>query len=306
MVKQQFTFEVNDMRSTLIGSYCRVILVMLIISMSIISVSIITSAQDDTDEEFTQVEFDPENFVDPTTSTNEYHPLIPGIQWVRSGTTEVGSREVPHQIITTMTDVIRIIDGVPCVAMLDQSTDSGEIAQVGFDYMALDKDGNIWIMGGYTEDYEGGEYTNVELAWLGTATGGEPGILMPAIVTSDTPRWFIGTSGPDEDPSVAEPVEVGIDVTVAFGDFENVIVVREGEIDAIDNEFKYYAPGVGVILNVAQSESLHQDNFELTNFVELSEDGLAEASQVVLDLEEHAREVAPEVYGDEPVAERMQ
>lgn len=81
-----------------------------------------------TDPEPTRVQFDPANFVDPTTSANEYHPLRPGMQWVRAGTTEVGSRKVPHQVISTMTDVMRTIDGVPAVAMLDQSTDSGEIA----------------------------------------------------------------------------------------------------------------------------------------------------------------------------------
>ncbi len=104
----------------------------------------------------TRVKFDPANFVDPTTSTNEYHPLRPGMQWIRAGTTEVGSRKVPHQVISTMTDVVRMIDGVPVVAMLDQSEDSGEIAQVGFDYFGLDKDSNVWILGGYTENYEGG------------------------------------------------------------------------------------------------------------------------------------------------------
>jgi len=44
----------------------------------------------------TRVEFDPANFVDPTLSTNPYHPLQPGMQWVRGGTTEVGSRVVPQ------------------------------------------------------------------------------------------------------------------------------------------------------------------------------------------------------------------
>ena len=74
---------------------------------------------------------------------------------------------------------------------------------------------------------------------------------------------------------------------------------------AIDNEIKYYAPGVGVILNEAQDASLHQDNFELLNLVQLSPEGLAEASQIVLDLEAHAREVIPEVFGDVPDAERL-
>jgi hypothetical protein len=263
--------------------------------------------------------FDPANFVDPTLSTNRYHPTRPGLQWIRGGTTEVGLRKVPHQVISTMTDVIRIIDGVPCIAMLDQSTDSGEISQVGFDYFALDKDGNVWLMGGYTEDFEGGEFTNPETAWLGKSGGihalhqsskspkrtSVTGILVPAVVRMDTPRWYISTSG-DEDPSGAEPFAVDSRVSVAFGEFEGVAVVLEGPLKAIDVELKYYAPGVGIILNKPQDASIHQDHFELLNFVKLSAEGVAEASQVVLDLEEHAREVAPEVFGSVPKAKRAQ
>ncbi len=253
----------------------------------------------------THFEFDAANFVDPTTSTNSFHPLVPGTQWIRSGTTEVGSREVPHSVISTLTDVVRTIDGVPVIAMLDQSMDSGEISQVGFDWFALDKDGNVWILGGYTEDFEGGEFTNAEEAWLGAETGGNPGVLMPTVVKADTPRWFIGATEEGDLGSLGEPVEVGITRCVAFGCFDNVIAIREGEYKAIDNEVKYYAPGVGVILNEPQLASLHQDSFELVNVVELTAEGLAEASQVVLDLEEHARAVVPDVYGSSPKAQRL-
>jgi len=253
----------------------------------------------------TRFEFDAANFVDPATSTNPYQPLVPGTQWIRSGTTEVGSREVPHSVISTLTDVVRTIDGVTVVAMLDQSTDSGEISQVGFDWLALDKDGNVWILGGYTEDFEGGEFTNTEDAWLGAATGGDPGVLMPGVVDTDTPRWFIGAVEEGDLGSLGEPVQVGITRCVAFGCFDNVIAIREGEYKAIDNEVKYYAPGVGVILNDPQLASLHQDSFELVNVVELTPAGLAEASQVVLDLEEHARIVVPDVYGSAPKSQRL-
>lgn len=251
----------------------------------------------------TTVEFDAANFVDPTLDTNPYHPLEPGIQWVRGGTTLVGDREVPHEVITTMTDVIRVIDGVPTVAMLDESTDAGEVAQVGMDYMALDADGNVWILGGYTEEYEGGEYTNLDGAWLGADGGQTIGILHPAEVTMGTPRWCIGGDA-DEDPSVGEPVEIGASVCVSFDCYDDVRIVQEGEVGAPDNEHKYYAPGVGVINNVPLDSSLHKDRFELLNYVELSAEGLAAASQTVLDLEEHARETAPDVYADAPESTR--
>ena len=255
--------------------------------------------------EVTRIAFKPENFVKPLDLVNEYQPLTPGLQLVRAGTTEVGLRKVPHQIISTVTDVVRTIDGVQAIAVLDQSEDSGEISQVGIDYLAIDKDRNIWILGGYTEDYEGGQYTNVESGFIGTSTGAQRGILIPAVVTKDTPRWFIGSAGPKEEPSVAEPVSVSQDLKVAYGEFHNVRAVVEGAATAIDNEIKYYAPGVGVIRNVPKDKSLHQDDFELVNIVQLSPEGLAEASQVVLDLEEHARKVAPDVYGNIPKAQRL-
>lgn len=263
-----------------------------------------TGLATDPNNEGTKVEFDPANFVDPTLSTNPYHPLKPGTQWVYGGSTEVGSRTVPHGIIVTITDVIREIDGVPTVAMLGQSTDSGEVSQIGMDYMALDKDGNVWILGGYDEDYEGGEYTNIDTAWLGSGDGTIVGILAPMDVTIDTPRWFIGQA-PEEDGSVGEPVRVGVRECVSFGCFDDVRVVQEGNVGAPDNEDKYYAPGVGVIKNVPLDASLHQDRFELLNFLELSPEALAEASKIVLDLEAHALETAPEVFSGQPPARRL-
>ncbi len=247
--------------------------------------------------------FDPANFVDPTEDTNPYHPLKPGTQWVRGGSTQVGQREVPHEAITTMTDVIRTIEGVPAIAMLDEFSDSGEIAQTGIDYLALDRDANVWMLGGYSEEFEGGQYTNTELAWLGTADGQTVGVLTPAEVAADTSPWCIGQA-PDEAASVGEPVKLGVTECVKFGCFDAVRVIQEGEVGAPDNEQKYYAPGVGVIKNVPLDASLHKDRFELLNFLTLSPEGLAEASKTVLDLEAHARETAPDVFGEAPKSSR--
>lgn len=248
-------------------------------------------------------ELDPADFVDPTLDTNPYHPLRPGTQWVRGGSTLVGGREVPYQVISTMSDVIRVIDGVPAIAMLDESEDAGEIAQVGIDYLALDSDGNVWLVGGYTEEFEGGEFTNSEDHWLGAADDATVGVLAPAEVTMSTPFWCIGGDA-EEDPSVGLPEEIGVSNCVAFGCFDDIRVVQEGQSGAPDNEIKFYAPGVGVVRNIPRNASLHQDRFELLNLIELSPDGLAEVSQRVLDLEEHAREVAPEVFGETPLSTR--
>ncbi len=250
-------------------------------------------------EDFHSIEFDPANFVDPTTSTNPWHPLRPGTQWVKHGTTEVGQRAVPHQVISTMTDVIRVIDGVPAIAMLDEDIDSGELAQVAIDYFALDKDVNVWLLGGYTEEYSGGEFTNTADAWLGSGDGTEPGILMPADPDVSTPPWVI-TLEEDREGTAAEVVETGARECAEFACYDDVLIIREGEIGALDNEFKYYAPDVGQILNSPRQDSRHKDRESLINLTELSPAGLDEMSTLAMDLERHARETEPEVFGDTP------
>jgi hypothetical protein len=252
----------------------------------------------------TQAGLDPADFVDPTLNTNPYLPTKPGTQWVHAGTTEVGRRVVPHEIITTMTDVIRDIGGIPTIAQLDEETDSGEVSQASIDYLALDKAGNVWLLGSYTEEYEGGAFTNVEDAWLGATGGTRVGYQAPKVVTKATPVWCIGGSQ-HEDAAVGIPKQIDARVCVKFGCYDHVRVVTEGPFSAPDNEDKYYAPGVGVIDNIPLDKSLHQDRFQLTNFVALSPTGLVEKSDEVLRLEEHARAAAaPEVFGPAPAARR--
>lgn len=252
----------------------------------------------------TATTLDAARFVDPTLATNRYLPLKPGLQWVWAGTTQVGGRVVPHEIISTMTDVIRDIDGVKTIATLDEETDSNEVSQNSIDYLGLDKQGNVWLLGSYTEEYEGGEYTNTEDAWLGSGNGTRIGLQAPSVVTKTTPPWCIGGSE-HEDAAVGIPRKLDAHVCVKFGCYEHVRVVTEGPFSAPDNEDKYYAPGVGIIDNVPLDKSLHQDRFQLTNFVTLSPTGLAERSDAVLRLEEHARtETSPAVFGPAPVSAR--
>src|ERR1700716_4205786 len=67
--------------------------------------------------------FAPGNFVQPGRAANRYLPLKPGLQWVRLGSTLVGHRPVPHRVISTVSGVTKIIDGVRTVGVLDQDID---------------------------------------------------------------------------------------------------------------------------------------------------------------------------------------
>jgi hypothetical protein len=248
-------------------------------------------------EDYHRTAFAAADFVDPTASTNRYFPLKPGMQWVREGTTDRGSRQVPHQVVSTMTDVVREIDGVKALAMLDQDTDAGELAEASVDYFGLDKKGNVWLLGSYTADYSGGKFTNSADAWLGSSGDGKPGIQMPVQPDGTTKPWVVVLE-PDGAGTGGRVDKTGEHKCVPFACYDDVLVVQEADIGGGETEFKYYAPEVGQILNTPRKDSRHQDQEALVNLTELSPAGLAEMSRAVQQLEGHARESSPDLFGD--------
>jgi hypothetical protein len=248
------------------------------------------------------IRFDPADFARDT-GANKWLPLKPGTQWVRHGATDVGHRRVPHRVVSTVTDAYKKVDGVRAVAVLDQNFDAGEIAQESIDFFAEDRKGNVWDVGSYTEAYEGGRFVSVRDAWLAGVKGGRPGIVMQGDPRTGTPPYWVARP-PGEESDVAQVVKTGESRCVPFKCFKGAVVVREGKASAPDNEFKYFAAGVGQIDNVPRSASQHHDVEKLINLTQLSPRGLAEMSTEALKLDRHARVTKPDVYGRGPAARR--
>lgn len=244
---------------------------------------------------YSETPFHASDFVDPRVGANVWLPLVPGTQWVREGTTLIGNRVVPNLVVTTVTDVTREIQGVTTVLVYDHSVGAGQVVQESLDYLAQDKDGNIWMMGGATEQYEAGRYVAVDEAWISGKDGSQAGILMPADPPASAP-WVIDKHAGEED-SVAEFVQLLSRKCEPFDCFSKVLVTREGKATAIDNEFKYYAYGVGQIDNQPRGASRHQDIEQLINITRLSPEGLAEASAASLRIDRRAEKEWPELFG---------
>jgi hypothetical protein len=251
----------------------------------------------------TQSRFDPVEFRTGPTGSNKWLPLKPGTQWVRQGGTDVGHRRVPHRVVSTVTDVYREVHGVRAVTVLDQDFDAGEIAQESLDYFAEDRRGTVWYVGSYTENYEGGRFVSVPDAWLAGVKGGRAGIVMLADPRTGTPPYSVAQP-PGEDSDVAQVVKTGQSRCVPFRCFKEVLVIREGKSSAPDNEFKYYAAGVGQIDNVPRSASQHHDVEKLINLTQLTPRGLDEMSAEALKLGRHARVTKPDVFGRAAAARR--
>ena len=236
----------------------------------------------------------------PATGANRWFPLKPGTQTVKLGHLNRGDRRLTHRIVHTVTDVSKRIDGVRTVAVLDQDIDAGQVAEQALDYLAEDKQGNVWYLGSYTEAYEGGQFVNAADAWLAGVNGAGRGILMQAKPRKGTPP-YVQAKVPGDDPDVAQVAKTGQKNCVPFKCYRNVLVIQEG---TDGGEYKYFAPGVGGIRTEPRYEGGEQEVEELINFTQLSPRALSELSAEALKLDKHARSTAQDVFGSSSPAKR--
>jgi hypothetical protein len=242
--------------------------------------------------------FDRKDFGSPIGDTNPWLPLVPGYQSVRDGTLFRGRRELHHRRRFTVTDVVKQVNGVRTVLVLDQDIDAGQIAEQALDYYAQDKHGNVWYLGSYTETYEGGQFVNAVDAWLAGVNGATAGVAMMANPKKGMPG-YVQASIPGRETIHAEVAKLGERKCVPFKCFPNTLAILED-----GTEFKYYAEGVGGIATEPNYSGGEQEKERLLNVIQLTPKGLAEASALAIKLDQHARSTASGVFGGSAKAKR--
>jgi len=242
--------------------------------------------------------FDRKDFGEPVGDANTWFPLVPGNQSVRDGTLFRGSRQLRHRRRITVTDVEKVVNGVRTVLVLDQDIDAGQVAEQAVDYLAQDKHGNVWYLGSYTETYEGGQFVNATDAWLAGVNGATAGVAMMAKPKVGMPG-YVQARIPGREILTAEVAKLGERKCVPFRCFPDALAILE-----TGNEFKFYAPGVGHIATEPNYSGGEQEKEALINVIQLTPKGLAEISAQALKLDQHARTIAPQVFGSSAKAKR--
>ena len=243
--------------------------------------------------------FDRKDFGDPTGDANVWLPLIPGNQSVRDGTLFRGSRQLRHRRRITITDAQKVVNGVRTVLVLDQDLSAGQVAEQAVDYLAQDRHGNVWYLGSYTETYEGGQFVNATDAWLAGVNGATAGVLMMAKPEVGMPG-YVQARIPGREILTAEVAKLGERKCVPFRCFADSLAILE-----TGNEFKFYAEGVGHIATEPNYSGGEQEKEALVNVIQLTPKGLAEMSALALRLDQHARTVAPQIFGNSAKARRV-
>ena len=212
-------------------------------------------------------DFSAATFVHGASVNNPYFPMLERRTRVFQGQREEDGELVTERFELTNLGPGPVILGVQTQIQRDLAFEDGLLQERTFDYFAQDAAGNVWYFG---EDVTNFHYdddgnligTDSASAWRAGVNGALPGFIMPAdpVVGFNHYQEFApGDAALDQ----ARIIALDRQITVPVGSFSNVLQVLEAtELDPEAREFKYYAPGIGLVL---VEEGL-DENFENPEF----------------------------------------
>lgn len=185
---------------------------------------------------------------------NTYLPMAPETVNVYMTETEAGVETIIKEVLKET----RVVAGITCVVVRDRMFLDDLLIEDTFDWYTQDDDGHIWHMGeeviNYGYDDEGNLVdTNSDGSWeagkdvAGVGSIAEPGILITAVpVMGDSYRqeYYEG-----EAEAMAEVIELDVEVALEDGTVYTgcVKTLEWNPLEQDSEEYKYYAPGVGII-----------------------------------------------------------
>src|SRR5256714_985674 len=184
----------------------------------------------------------------PTSIDIRWLPLTPGTQFFLHGTANRGGGPTDHEVVLTVTDLTKRIDGVRTLVLWDRDFNSGELAEEELALHAQDDDGNVWNLGEYPEEREDGRFVGAPSTWLSGRAGASGGIVMPADPRPGTPTYVEGVAPRIDFFDVAQVLARHRSTCVPAGCYGDVLVVDEwAPLDQPDDghQLKFFAPGVG-------------------------------------------------------------
>ncbi|WP_156762739.1 hypothetical protein [Woeseia oceani] len=189
-------------------------------------------------------EIDPANFKTPEETQfagNRFFPLVIGT------VSTYRNEEDNEDIVVTVTDRTRVIEGVTTIVVRDVVSVDGELIEDTDDYFAEDRDGNVWYFGEIAKNFEDGFLTDLEGSFIAGEDGAQAGIVMLANpMVGDVYRQEFAL-GDAED--AAEVLALDGDLSGDHFDCNNACLVTEDFIPTEPDatEFKYFIEGVGLV-----------------------------------------------------------
>ena len=239
----------------------------------------------------TAAQFDPANFPDRPKIDNQWNPLAPGMQFILAGEADRGGGLLPHRVVSTVTDLTKVINGVRAVVIVEKDINEGDLEEAELAFQAQDNAGNLWNLGEYPEEYDEGKFVGAPDVWISGLGKAEAGNLMLADPQLGTPEYLQGWSPDIDFLDCAKVFKMQEKTCVPVGCYENVLITDERSPlePESGHQRKYYAPGVGTV-RVGAVDDPEGETLVLAEVSELSPEDLAKVRQEALKLEKSAFE----------------
>ena len=251
------------------------------------------------DHQFTEQDFDVSHFsANSVNVDNKFLPVPPGSTFTLTGTANRGGGGNAHQVVFTVTEVTKVINGVRTQVLWDRDIQEGVLVEEELAFWAQDDFGNVWLFGEYPEEHEGAK-VSAPSTWLAGNQEAAAGILMRANPKLNTSQYKQGEAPAVEFLDVAKVFAVNQHTCVPVGCHDGVLVVDEHDPNQQPqdgHQFKYHAPGVDIIQVTARGGE-EQETLVATEHRLLTSDELAAANARALELDRRAYTMVPAVYG---------
>ena len=250
-------------------------------------------------------DYHPDRFAESAQVDHRWYPLEPGARADYRGSSIEEGERLHHGVTIIVTDLVKVIDGVPNVVVWERDYTDGELVETELALFAQDEDGNIWHMGEYPEEWEDGEFDKAP-AWVHGIAGATAASPSPPIPEPGPPTTRRGSRRNRSTGSIAVASTGRVERTcVPESCYSDVVVIEEFE-PTIPDAFqdKYYAPGVGVVrVGWRGKNDESKEVLELVDFRRLSPAEMAEVREDALALEDRAYRISADVFGQTPRSE---
>jgi len=208
-------------------------------------------------EEYSPV-INPTDFT--TQITNPYFSMPIGKKMVYEAITEDGIEKIETLIPGWTKEIV----GVETLVFWDRVYLDGELIEDTRDYIAQDKEGNVWYFGENVDNYVDGLLTHHHGAWIGGVDGAFPGIWMkanPKVGDEYRQEYYKGEA---EDLGRVDAIDES--VTTPAGTFTGCIKIFEWTPLESATGYKYHS-------KVAGGTVLEEEDGERVELIELDLEG---------------------------------
>ncbi len=174
-----------------------------------------------------------------TTGRNQYFILEPGHQLVLEGDGE--------KVQITVLDETKTVDGAITRVVEEKEWKEGKLHEISRNYFAMcEQTKDVFYFGEDVDYYKDGKVVRHDGSWLAGTNRNKAGLIMPG--TPKVGMKYYQEIAPGVAMDRAEIVSLDETCKTPAGTFSNCMKVKEGTaLAAGEEEYKYYAPGIGLL-----------------------------------------------------------